>query len=272
MIRLIERDLPMAVARQLVAWQAGIDALPEYPARVEQAEIQFRARNRAENAVFREVRRHLDAMCCGERRCVYCEDSCADEVEHVRPKTLFPELVFAWRNYVYACGVCNGIKRSNFPRLVDDSVRNLARRPGDPIDPPPPGIDLLVDPRVDDPADFFVLDLDTGVLMPRPKLTGVPGQKAEQTIAVLRLNRDVLLRVRVQYRRNYLARLREYIALRDEGASADADEYARSICAMGHPMVWNEIRRQAKHPLVRGLFERAHEALEWEPCPQGLRT
>lgn len=271
MIRLVELDLPEATARQLAVWQAVIDGLPDFATKVAQADLQFKARNTGVNPVFREVRRHLDAMCCGERRCMYCEDSCADEVEHVRPKALFPELVFAWRNYIYACGPCNGIKRSNFPRLARDKVRNVARRRGDPIEPPPAGIDLLIDPRVDDPAEFFMLDLYTGVLLPRPSLFGLSRQRAEQTIEVLKLNRDVLLRARMQHCRNYLARLREYIHIRDEDPCGDADDYARSVCAMGHPMVWNEIRRQhAKHPALHGLFTRAPEALAWEPCPQGL--
>ena len=52
---------------------------------------------------------------------------------------------------------------------------------------------------------------------------------------------------------------------------SDAEEYARSICTMGHPMVWNEIRRQhARYPQLHRLFAQAPEALAWEPRPQGL--
>lgn len=36
--------------------------------------------------IFADVRRVLDEMCSGPRRCGYCEDSCADEIEHIRPK------------------------------------------------------------------------------------------------------------------------------------------------------------------------------------------
>jgi uncharacterized protein (TIGR02646 family) len=243
--------------------------LPTYAERVEHAGQQFKARNTASNPVFREVRAGLNAMCCGERRCAYCEDSCADEVEHVRPKALFPEAAFRWANYVYACGPCNGIKRSNFPRLVGGLARNVARKRGAPLEPPPAGIDLLIDPRAEDPAEFLTLDLHTGVIVPRPGQTGLSRHKAEQTIAILRLNRDMLNRARVQHRRNYVARLKEYLELRDTDECADADEYARSICFMGHPMVWNEIRRQhEKHPLLHSLFVRAPEALGWEPQPQ----
>ena len=33
-------------------------------------------------------------MCAGAKRCMYCEDSAADEVEHHLPKNLYPEFVF----------------------------------------------------------------------------------------------------------------------------------------------------------------------------------
>lgn len=271
MIRLTERELAKAAATQLAAWQQAIDALPRYAERVERAGEQFRARNVASNPVFREVRAQLDAMCCGERRCVYCEDSCADEVEHVRPKALFPELVFAWANYIYACGPCNAIKRSNFPRLIGEVVRNVARRAVDPVEPPPAGIDRLIDPRAEDPSEFLTLDLETGVVVPRPGLTGLALHKAVQTIEVLRLNRDILKRARVQHRRSYVARLKEYIQVRDEDERADPEAHADEIRRMGHPMVWNEIRRQnEKYPGLHGLFVRAPEARDWEPRPQGV--
>ena len=186
MIRLADIELPADTAKQLAAWQAAIDAIPGYPQRVEAARRQFAQCNDGRRPAFREVRRHLDALCFGERRCMYCEDSCADEVEHVRPKALFPEHVFAWHNYIYACGPCNGIKRDNFPRLVAGAVQNLARGPRDPVEPPPAGTDLLIDPRAEDPAEFLVLDLETGFVLPRPSLAAMPKHRADQTIAVLK--------------------------------------------------------------------------------------
>lgn len=271
MIRLADLDLPEPTANQLTAWQTAIDRLPAYPDKVEQAQRQFKLRNKAMDPTFRTIREHLDALCYGERRCTYCEDSCADEVEHVRPKALFPEQVFVWRNYVYACGSCNGLKLNNYPRLIGAVERNLARRRSDPIVPPPPGIDLLIDPRVENPAEYFVMDLRTGMIVPRGVLGGIPRQKAEQTLNVLQLNRALLQRARKQQVRNYVARLREYIRLRDEDECADAEAYAESICTMGHPMVWNEIRRhQANEPALHRLFVQAPEALTWEPQPKGL--
>lgn len=271
MIRLTDVPLPAETATQLDAWQRELDAMPDYAARVGAADERFKARNRAENRTFAVVRRHLDAMCYGERRCGYCEDSLADEVEHIRPKALFPEQAFVWRNYIYACGPCNGAKRGRFPRRVGTQVIDVARRRGEPVVAPASGIDVLLDPREDDPSHFFMLDLETGMIVARPRLDAWERQRAELTLEVLPLNRDVLLRARRQQCKNYVARLEQYVRLRDEDELADAEAYARDIRTMGHPMVWSEIRRhQARDSRFNRLFVRAPEALGWEPLPQGL--
>jgi hypothetical protein len=56
--------------------------------------------NRRGNAVFDAVERSLDQIARGIRRCAFCEDSMADEVEHFRPKDLYPQRVFRWPNYL----------------------------------------------------------------------------------------------------------------------------------------------------------------------------
>lgn len=37
----------------------------------------------------------LEAMCSGGNRCMFCEDSAASQIEHFRPKSRYPELVFS---------------------------------------------------------------------------------------------------------------------------------------------------------------------------------
>jgi len=271
MIRVVDVPLPGPTALQLASWQTEVTNVPAYKDRVTMAQERFAQRNRRTNPVFATVRQHLDAMCHGSSRCVYCEDSLADEVEHVRPKALFPDEVFVWRNYIYACGPCNGAKRSNYPRLVGQQVQMLQRRKGDAIVPPPPGIDLLIDPRTEDPAAYLMLDLGTQRIVPLLRLDSVRHLRAMQTIEVLRLDRSGLIRQRAQQFANYVARLKEYLHLRDNDDRADAEGYAADIRRMGHPTVWNEIRRhQVNWPQLHALFVRAPEAIAWDPLPQGL--
>ena len=68
---------------------------------------------------------------------MYCEDSVGDEVEHHRPKNLYPDHTFLWDNYLYACGPCNGPKNNRFAvfdvrRLYLVGSHASARSAGDP--------------------------------------------------------------------------------------------------------------------------------------------
>ncbi|EDX78731.1 hypothetical protein MC7420_7384 [Coleofasciculus chthonoplastes PCC 7420] len=93
MIRLPHQNLPKKAQNQLNVWQNEINCLEDYAERVAQGKKAFARRNKLTNSTFRQVRQTLTHMCCGARRCGYCEDSVADEVEHIKPKALYPETV-----------------------------------------------------------------------------------------------------------------------------------------------------------------------------------
>ena len=107
------------------------------PEQVKAAKTLFKSRNRKENRTFAAVRKELADLCSGSRRCMYCDDSVADEVEHFRPKDLYPEVVFAWMNYLYACGPerntqrrCAGmraIRENNHPTVWWEMKRQRQR-------------------------------------------------------------------------------------------------------------------------------------------------
>lgn len=112
MLQLPETNLDPKWQNYLDTWQREINALPSYSEKVEQAKAKYE--NRAGTVTFKNIRGTLATMCSGNRRCCYCEDSLADEVEHIRPKSLYPELVFVWENYLYSCGPCNSKKSNNY--------------------------------------------------------------------------------------------------------------------------------------------------------------
>ena len=207
-------------------------------------------------------------MCAGARRCCYCEDSLADEVEHIRPKDLYPELVFVWENYLYACGPCNGPKNNRFAVFSADGQEvDVARRPGAPVIPPIPGDPLLIDPRQENPFDYMDLDLlGTFIFLPLGEPASSGYQRANYTITLLGLNRrDYLLTARAQAYRSYRAHLVEYIDRRNAKVAPDVlDDLISVVRRMGHPTVWREMQRQAALiPALRDLFERAPKALAW---------
>ncbi len=268
MIRLPERSLPDAVAVQLAAWQADVDRLPAYAGRVEAAKDAFSARNKRGNATFDAVKVVLDGKCSGARRCVYCEDSFADEVEHFRPKDWYPEAVFAWANYLYACGPCNGPKNNQFAVFVGDDVvpRELRRRRGEPVEPPPDGPHVCIDPRSEEPTALLHLDLGNFEFVPLARAGTREHVRADHTIDLLRLNhREYLPRARAEAFGHCRARLTEFVERKEAGVSADRlERLADAVRRMAHPTVWHEMKRQSESvPELAALFACAPEALAW---------
>jgi hypothetical protein len=133
------------------------------------------------------VRAVLTEMCSGADRCMYCEDSAADEIEHVRPKSLYPDQTFVWENYLYACGRCNGPKSNSLGVLGSQrrAVVAIERRRGEPITPPEPGRMLLIDPRREDPPRFPRLDTIAGKFRCNSK----PSRPGAQWLSICRVSR-----------------------------------------------------------------------------------
>ena len=63
--------------------------------------------------------------------CAYCEETCKPEVEHFRPISHFPWLVYSWSNWLLACHDCNHSKRSRWPNTgyVNPCAELLMGRP-----------------------------------------------------------------------------------------------------------------------------------------------
>lgn len=269
MTRTPEVPLSLESTIALREYQAEVDGEASYALRVEAAASRFASRNRRGNRVFDEVKATLDLMCAGARRCMYCEDSAADEVEHHHPKALYPELVFAWGNYLYACGPCNGPKNSRFGVVeADGRIVDTTRARGGAIVPPPAGESALLNPRAEDPLEFVMLDIagDTFLFVPIAMAGTSAYARAEYTIALLHLNeRDYLPVARREAYESYRARLREYAEERDAGASAAVlRRRVAALARMQHPSVWQEMKRQRTAiGELRGLFGRVPEAVEW---------
>jgi uncharacterized protein (TIGR02646 family) len=262
MIKVRNGRLPQDAQGRLREYQQDVDNAGGYADRVDRAKSKFSARNTRTNAAFRAVRSKLDEMWC-----MYCEDSVADEVEHHHPKNLYPELVFVWRNFLYACGPCNGPKRSNFA-VIDPNTGQLidvGRGRDDPIVPPASGDVALIDPRREDPLALLVLDLrDTFEFSPMPGLSSPDKAKAKYTMELLRLNkRDYLIEARSNAYSGYLARLEQYVTRKDDGATQrQLAKLKKGIRGSAHPTVWVEMKRQATLiPELDELFSKAPEAL-----------
>lgn len=267
MLHLIDPGLDAKTAKGLRDYQSKVDAARTYIKRVELGKDLFSRYNRRENPVFKVVRKRLASMCSGARRCGYCEDSVGDEVEHIKPKDLYPEEVFVWENYLLACGPCNGRKNNRFAVICDGGLLDITRGRNAPIRKPQHGSPAPINPRLEDPLEFFDLEIvDTFQFLPRDGLSIIDELRAEYSINTLRLNREVLLVARREAYSSYRARLSEYRGFRDSGASANKLKILRkAIMSSAHPTVWHEMRRQNCFlEDLKELFQEVPEALAWQ--------
>ena len=269
MIPLAAVTLSEAAQTLLAELQMSVDAQPTYTQKVETGRQLFEAKR--PNAGFRPILSALKQMCSGPQRCCYCEDSQATDVEHIWPKDFYPDLVFIWENYLYACTRCNRPK-SNICDIylpADGTRLKVPQFVKKHKDHPPTGDPVLINPRRENPLDFMMLDMSgTFFFVPHPRQTPRGRERAEHTITLLKLNEeDVLPKSRAEAYAGYRDRFKRYV---DQKLLHEPQETLQrtiaSLQEMRHPTVWQEIKRQRTlrhHEEINRLFTEAPEALDW---------
>lgn len=111
--------------------------------------------------------------------CAYCEDYCKGEVDHFRPKTRFPELVYEWSNWVFSCHDCNHAKGDSWPEKGYINPCEAAE-----------------DQRAE---RFFDFDTQTGEILPHHALNSPETDRGWDTIRGLDLNGFHHLRKRLAW-------------------------------------------------------------------------
>lgn len=221
MLRIAELRIAPGDSAALNGLQHEIDNLPVYEDRVNFADGKFKSKP---GGLFGRVRNALEISCGDLVRCGYCEDSCADEVEHVWPKAFFPDKTFLPENYLFSCGRCNPTKGNKFAiwsaaGWVD--LREQRRNHG--YVQPPVSQSKFIDPVAEDPLDLIWLDLAGGSF--RFVEIGEPGtieyERAEFTIGTLRLNKEVLVLARKNAYTGFIDRMNMYIQRKIGGDSPD---------------------------------------------------
>jgi 5-methylcytosine-specific restriction endonuclease McrA len=277
MIQLPNKISPeKSILDKLKEYQTEIDSLGSFSLKSAKAKNSFSNKNKIGNKVFDAIKIKLTEMCSGARRCVYCEDSVGDEVEHIHPKDLFPNLCFDWDNYVYACGNCNGPKNNKFAIFRKDTgvLQNVNPEKGVSASEPPIGEAVMINPRIENPLEYCMLDLtSTFKFVIIAKQGSKENQKADYTYnEVLRLNdREFLRKARESAYGNYIARLYEYTDQKSKGAvKAKLDKMINGIKNEAHPTVWKEMQRQHLKGILKlinkdldELFIQSPESLSW---------
>ena len=147
------------------------------------AEADKRYRNARKTKWFAPVVKELGRLAGPGERCMFCSGSEASDVEHYRPKAIFPESAMTWENYLWSCPPCNRGKLNRFPP-----------------DTGPGG--LFVNPLYENVWDFFFIDA-FGILTPRfDRSVNAPNGRAVTTRDFLSLNRDAVQVCRQQRFKN----------------------------------------------------------------------
>ena len=109
-----------------------------------------------------------DLMRVFSHLCAYCEAACNGDVDHFRPKSRFPELVYEWSNWLISCRECDHAKGYKWPArgYVDPCAKSSSARP----------------------EHFFDFDTRTGEIVPKEGLSPTRRRKAQTMISDLCLN------------------------------------------------------------------------------------
>lgn len=151
-------------------------------------------------------------------KCVYCESyvnaTGYANIEHYKPKSLYPELTFEWDNLFVGCTLCN-IPKNNFDT----------------------GKEPFIHPTYDDPEDY--LTFEDMIYYPKDS-TGLAYQKANNLIKECKLDRIVLVRkhadIQCQFMSNkqmLIEKMNHYNGLKTEPARyQDAADILSSLTVL----------------------------------------
>jgi hypothetical protein len=252
------------------------------------------------SAAFQRIKADLTAMCVGVEICSYCENNEATDIEHIFPKSSFPERSFEWENYILACKTCNTTYKNDDYAIFDPALSGTVKEltPRDHPRPVPPTDDsAFITPRLEDPLYFLWLDVAGGtfVFSEHPLLTSAREKaKAAYTIKLLQLSdRPALTEAHKKAFLFYRDRLRDcaeaeqaksHVQLARLVAKLEPDHekvdrakplrqeqdrviqaIRRAIQTTAHPTVWHEMKRQRQLvPAIDRWFAQAPaEALSW---------
>jgi uncharacterized protein (TIGR02646 family) len=292
MLQLNTSTLDGTTSLHLTNQQAIIDELV-VSERAAHAQLMWDSK-RSANAgkeAFSKIKEALVSMCVSTELCNYCEHNEATDVEHIYPKSFFPERTFQWSNYLLACKQCNTeYKLDKFYVFTHAQSANSIQLKRKEL---PLSTDAaFIDPRLEDPMRYLFLDIKerTFHFIPHPELTDPRDiAKAERTLTVLQIGkRSALTYAREAALIFYQQQLDQYRKVQAAASWEDLEELVRdphiltlsngfiierqlmldnikrSILEHQHPTVWREMQRQhLSLNNARKLFTAVPEALGW---------
>ena len=162
------------------------------------AEAEKRYGNARKTKWFAPLVKELGKLAGPGERCMFCSGSESSDVEHYRPKALWPELAMTWENFLWSCTPCNRGKSSRFPPETEPGGR-------------------LINPMDENVWDFFFID-DFGFLTPRFDIAAnEPNARGVSTRDLLSLNREAVQDSRLMRLNSLRQQVHDALTLMSQG-------------------------------------------------------
>ena len=241
---------------------------------------------------FDVIHKTLFSMAIGEGICNYCEQSEGHDTEHIQPKSHFPSQAFNWENYLLACPKCNRVDKLDKAYAFSPAGSNTSVKLKRGQLPPSQDF-AMIQPRLEDPMNIMLLDLDTFEFKVNAEKVDFDSRdfhKVENTLEILRLNnRSTLVKNRKTAFGNFKRLLKEYAGVKEstdfeqinevtEGSPALQQQKGfeteksrvlqslkEAVLTSEHLTVWYEMLRQRHKlpPRIQNLLSKAPETLSW---------
>lgn len=161
MIKLTRESMPFILQSKRSEWDRSLQIEMSKGLTVNQSSV-------SKNYNHPDIK--LKLMASSHEKCMYCESKVRHidhgEIEHIKPKSRFPNEIFNWNNLGFVCSMCNSIKRDQF-------IESLT----------------IIDPFSDDPSAH--LRSCGSIIFPKPG-----SDRGRMTILTLKLNRAELVEKR----------------------------------------------------------------------------
>lgn len=197
MRRLVRGPLPKRIRSYLTRKQSQVNAGRE-------ARRTWETARRTKS--MRAVAEELGRMTGVRQRCMFCEDSRGNDIDHYWPLSRYPARSFVWENMLWLCAGCN-------------------RHKGDRFELDGAGNPLLIDRTTEDPWDHLFYDSHTGNITGRyDRAAGRFDPRGAYTtdIQVLPLNIEAVTEGRQRTHRNLKRAVNHFLATARQGGDRSA--------------------------------------------------
>lgn len=290
MLQLVTKNIEQSTQNRLTDLQNSVNGEATFANKAARAKALWNGKNGSMDgkAAFDNIKAVLETMCVGTEICNYCEQNEANDIEHIAPKSFFPEKAFVWNNYLLACKQCNtGYKLDTCYVLNDDGNIVDVTRGTQPLHPTL----AFINPRLENPNDFLLLNMEAYQFELLPDLDNAQTHKANKTLDILKLNeRDVLIEARKNAARYYYDRLDRLVRILNAATILEIQQiltpyenliddtqplatlkenikngFKNAIQTFQHPSVWHAIKtiESRVKPRWQHLFAQLPEALAW---------